>query len=112
MRSEIRPDDLTPDLKSDFDGSAFVKVLIFAFLAFSLHAHAAENTSADAQAIDSACTSDAATAGCTGEKVGTGLLKCIHAYHKAHKEFRPSKECHSAISKMRMDHHGAKAEKK
>jgi hypothetical protein len=69
---------------------------------------AKENTGADAQAIDSACTADAATAGCGSEKVGTGLLKCMHAYKKAHADFKFSDGCKDAMKKM---HHDKKAEK-
>jgi hypothetical protein len=57
----------------------------------------------DAQAIDSACTTDSATAGCGGEKVGTGLLKCLWAYKKAHKDFNFSSTCKSAMEKAKAD---------
>jgi hypothetical protein len=60
-------------------------------------------TGADAQAIDSACSADAATAGCGSEQVGTGLLKCLHAYKKAHKDFKFSDSCREATKKARTD---------
>ena len=61
----------------------------------------------DAQAIDQACGAEAQTAGCSGEQVGTGLLKCIHAYKKANKKsFQISAGCKSAMMKARADHHG------
>jgi len=59
---------------------------------------------ADAQAIDAACTSDAATAGCGSEQVGTGLMKCLHAYKKAHHEFKFSDSCKASLQKAHADH--------
>jgi hypothetical protein len=57
-----------------------------------------EATNPEAQAVDSACTTEAATAGCGNEKVGTGLMKCIHAYKQAHKkDFKISDGCKSAM---------------
>jgi hypothetical protein len=35
---------------------------------------------ADRDAVNSSCSAEAATAGCGDKKVGSGLLKCIHAY--------------------------------
>ncbi len=65
-----------------------------------------ESMGADAQAVDAACTADAATAGCGSEKVGTGLMKCLHAYKKAHKkDFKMSDGCKAAMEK----HHADKA---
>jgi hypothetical protein len=66
------------------------------------------STSPDAQSVDQACAADGQTAGCGGEQVGTGLMKCIHAYHKAHKDFKPSAACHAAMQKLHQD---AKAKK-
>lgn len=58
---------------------------------------------ADARAIDQACQSDAANTGCTGEVVGKGLLKCMRAYKKAHKEYKFSEGCREAMKKMKED---------
>ncbi len=58
----------------------------------------------DALAIDQACVADAQTAGCGSEQVGTGLLKCIHAYKRGHrKEFKVSDGCKAAMEKARAD---------
>ena len=58
----------------------------------------------DALAIDSACATEGQTAGCGDKKVGTGLLKCIMAYKKAHrKEFQVSEGCKAALEKARED---------
>lgn len=72
-------------------------------MGLSVTTFAKENTSADAQAVDSACTQDAATASCGNEKVGTGLLKCLHAYKKAHKDFKFSDGCKTAMKTMHKD---------
>jgi hypothetical protein len=59
----------------------------------------------DAQAIDTACASDAGTASCGSEQVGTGLLKCLWAYKKAHKkEFNFSPGCKAAMKQASQDH--------
>lgn len=49
--------------------------------------------------INKACATDAATSGCEGKKVGTGLLKCLRAYKKAHKDFKFSESCKAARKK-------------
>ncbi len=79
--------------------------LSFILLACSISAGAAPNPTikADAQAIDSACKAEAATAGCGDEVVGKGLLKCMGQYKKAHKDFRFSDGCRSAIKQLRED---------
>ena len=58
---------------------------------------------ADNDAINTACASDAQTAGCGGEKVGKGLLKCLGAYKKAHKDFKFSDACRDAMKQRRSD---------
>ncbi len=68
-----------------------------------------EQLKADREAVNSACSSEAATAGCGSEKVGTGLLKCIHAYKKSHKkDFTISDSCKSSMKKLREDRHAKK----
>lgn len=65
-----------------------------------------EAKGADAQAVNAACSTDAATAGCGAEKVGTGLLKCLHGYKKAHHDFKFSDGCKTAMKTL---HHDKKA---
>lgn len=72
-------------------------------LALCTSAFAKENTSADAAAVNGACAQDAATAGCGSEKVGTGLLKCLHAYKKSNKDFKFSDSCKAAMKTMHQD---------
>lgn len=74
---------------------------------------AAENKSADAQAVDQACSQEAQTASCGSDKVGTGLLKCIHAYKKEHKkDFKISEGCKTAMKTLRADRKQKAAAKK
>ncbi len=77
--------------------------ILIAALMMTMTSQAKENTTADAQAVNSACTADATTASCGTEKVGTGLLKCLHAYKKAHSEFKFSDSCKIAMKTMRKD---------
>ena len=58
----------------------------------------------DKDAVNAACSQDAGTAGCGSEVVGKGLLKCLHAYKKAHKEFKFSDGCKSAMKTLHADH--------
>ncbi len=51
---------------------------------YATETNGGEAKGADAQAVNAACSQDAAAAGCGAEKVGTGLLKCLHGYKKAH----------------------------
>ncbi len=88
-----------------------VLLLTAAVSLVSINAYADEKNpalKADAQAVDSACTSDAAAAGCGGEVVGKGLLRCLHNYKEAHKEFKFSAGCREA---MKHFHQDRKAEK-
>jgi len=64
----------------------------------------------DAQVINSACQPEAAAAGCAGEVVGKGLLKCLGSYKKAHKDFKFSPGCRGAMKRLREDkqYHGGK----
>ncbi len=61
----------------------------------------------DIGGIDSACVQDAQTAGCGGEIVGKGLLKCLHAYKKVqrqtNKSFSFSSGCETALKKLHSD---------
>lgn len=76
---------------------------IFAFVSQSSFARDAKGP--DAQAINAACANDAATASCGSEKVGTGLLRCLHAYKRSHADFKFSDACKEAVLKARRDIH-------
>ena len=78
----------------------FLVMVALLLVAFSSFGAGKENTSANAQAVDAACAQEGTTASCGTEKVGTGLIKCIHAYKKEHKDFKISEGCHAALKKM------------
>lgn len=58
---------------------------------------------ADASQINSACAQDAQVAGCSGEVVGKGLLRCLHSYKEANKSYKFSPGCKAAMQKLRQD---------
>ena len=78
----------------------FTLILMMSFAAVS---QAGESKSADAQAVNTACAQDGVTAGCGDKKVGTGLLRCLAAYKKAHKDFKFSESCKNAKKTLRAD---------
>lgn len=80
------------------------KLLMIALVLTSSTIFAGESKKPDAVAVDNACTEEAKTANCGEEKVGTGLLKCLHAYKKDHKDFKPSEGCKTALKQLREDH--------
>lgn len=67
----------------------------------------------DAQrnAVESACTAEASTSGCAGKEVGKGLLKCMHAYKKANKDFKFSDSCKNATKELKHDRKEHKKDK-
>ena len=69
---------------------------------------AKESKSPEAQAINTACAADAVTAKCDGEKVGTGLLKCLHTYKKANPTTTYSTGC---VDAMKAGHKARRASK-
>jgi hypothetical protein len=79
-------------------------------LGISLNATAQKSTAmaSDAKAVDNACQAEAQTAGCGQEVVGKGLLKCIGAYRKEHKDFKVSDGCRASIKKLGEDRKASK----
>ncbi|MCM2354370.1 MAG: hypothetical protein NDI63_12200 [Pseudobdellovibrio sp.] len=62
-------------------------------------------------AVNQACASDAEKAGCSGKEVGSGLLKCLHAYKKEHKDFAISEGCKASTKSLRDEKKEWKAKK-
>jgi hypothetical protein len=82
--------------------------LAVAALALTTTAYAVDaTTQANADAVNAACTADASTAGCSDKVVGTGLLKCLTDYKKAHPEFKFSEGCKAATAKGVSDYKAA-----
>lgn len=76
--------------------------------------HKAEHKAKAAEhkaAINSACAADAATAGCGDKEAGGGLLKCLHAYKKANKDFKISDACKASTKSLRDEKKEWKAKK-
>jgi len=76
--------------------------------------HKAEHKAKAAEhkaAINAACAADASTAGCAGKEVGDGLLKCLHAYKKEHKDFVISEGCKASTKSLRDEKKEWKAKK-
>lgn len=75
-----------------------------AILSVSLSAFAADpKLQGDREAVDKACASEASQAGCANAQVGSGLLKCIHAYRREHRDFKVSDGCKAAMKQLRAD---------
>ena len=81
-------------------------VLIASVSSFAKGDHAAK----DAE-IKSACATEIATAGCSDKDLGKGLLKCIHAYKKEHKDMVVSESCKNVRKELRDKRQARKAEK-
>lgn len=92
-----------------------IAVVSFA-LSFAHGSDSKEERKADREAnrevVNSACAADAKTAGCEGKTFGKGLIKCLHAYKKEHKEFEVSSACKDATKQLREDRKEAKEERK
>ena len=67
------------------------------------HAKGEHKAQMEAQrnAVESACSAEATETGCTGMEVGKGLLKCMHEYKKAHKDFKFSDGCKEATKDLK-----------
>jgi serine/threonine protein kinase len=100
-----------PTLKQYLAIAAIAAPLILAgaYWVYARQQQAAEPVASlmpDKLGISQACMAEAATTGCTGEQVGKGLLKCMHAYRQAHRDFRTSQACAAAIKKYNTDKSG------
>lgn len=83
----------------------FISIFIFA-LGVNSAVYAAATTEldkADANQVNSACVQDAQTAGCSGDVVGKGLLRCLHNYKKANQSFKFTPACQSAMKQLHQD---------
>lgn len=62
--------------------------------------------------VNQACAADAEKTGCAGKEVGSGLLKCLHAYKKEHKDFEISEGCKASTKNLRDEKKSWKEKKK
>ncbi len=58
---------------------------------------------ADNQGVESACSAEITTAGCTGKTVGHGLMKCMKAYKKSNPGVKYSDACKAAVKQRHAD---------
>ena len=63
-----------------------------------------------ADKVKAACAADISTTGCSQE-MGKGLMKCIHGYKQAHKDFKLSDSCKAAVEEGHEMHKEHKAER-
>lgn len=62
--------------------------------------------------IKKACAAEIATAGCSDKDLGKGLLKCLHAYKKEHKDMVISESCKNERKELRDKREAKKVEVK
>ena len=86
---------------------ALAFIVAFGFHSVTFAAPSAEDK-IDASQINVACSQDAQTAGCSGEVVGKGLLRCLHSYKKANNSYKFSPSCKAAIEKLHQDKEAGK----
>lgn len=67
---------------------------------------------AQKDAVEAACSEDAAKTGCAGQEVGEGLLSCMKTYKMAHKDFTFSESCKNARQELREERKELKADMK
>jgi hypothetical protein len=111
---QISKKERTPMIESQKTIRALVCTVTLLFFATAVlwaqtSAVPSGSAAVDKNAVNSACSSEAAKAGCGNQTVGHGLLKCIHAYKQAHKDFRISPGCRSAMKQLRGDARARKA---
>ena len=63
-------------------------------------------------AVETACSTDATATGCAGKEVGEGLLKCMHTFKEAHKDFTFSESCKNARKELHEERKELKADMK
>lgn len=88
--------------------NVFVAVAFASIISMSAaFAGATAQDKTDAQSINTACAQDAQTAGCSGEVVGKGLLRCLHKYkhdqRATNKSFDFSPSCSAAMKQLHAD---------
>ena len=81
-------------------------LLVASTTVFANEGEKKESAKPEAQVVNASCSEDAKTAGCGDDKVGTGLLKCLHAYKKSHSDFKFSDGCKTAMKDLRKEHKG------
>jgi len=89
--------------KTFFNEILMKKILVVLSILLSSMAHSQVAKMASAQAINTVCTQEAETAKCGNDKVGSGLLNCLHDYKKANKDFVITDSCEASLKQLRRD---------
>lgn len=76
-------------------------LILSALLVTSLSFAESADLETQKNAVNSACADEAAKANCGDQKVGSGLLKCIHSHKKANREFKISDSCKEAMKHLK-----------
>lgn len=82
-------------------------VMVASVSSFAKGDHAAK----DAE-FKKACAAEIAASGCGDKDLGKGLLKCLHAYKKEHKDMVISDSCKSERKELREERQAKKVESK
>jgi hypothetical protein len=88
--------------------SVFVTLLLVA----SASSFAKGDRAAKDAEFKKACAAEIAASGCGDKDLGKGLLKCLHAYKKEHKDMEFSESCKSERKELREERQAKKAEAK
>jgi len=86
-------------------------VLVTLVLVASVSSFAKGDRAAKDAEIKKACAAELAASGCGDKELGKGLLKCLHAYKKEHKDMVISDSCKNERKELREMRQSRRAEK-
>lgn len=69
----------------------------------SVVAFANQREEMDAQ-VKQACAAEITTTGCGEKSIGRGLMRCMHEYKRAHKDFKISDGCREVKHQLKAEH--------
>lgn len=88
-----------------------VMVTLVLVASVSSFAKGEQRAAKDAE-IKKACAAEIAASGCGDKDLGKGLLKCLHAYKKEHKDMVISESCKNGRKELREARQAKKFESK
>jgi len=86
-------------------------VFMTVFLMASVSTLAKGDRAVKNEEIKKACAAEIATSGCGDKDLGQGLLRCLHAYKKEHKDMVISDSCKNQRKEIREKRQAKKIEK-
>lgn len=87
-------------------------VIVSLVLAASVSSFAAGKNAEKDSKIKEACSAEITASGCTGKDFGKGLMKCMHEYKQAHKDFVISESCKGVKHEMKAARQAKKGDMK